>query len=205
MYELKEIIRKIWQPLLIAGLILICFQNCNDNKSAVSENKSLENNVKSEQSKADKYFYDFKKKETEFIELEKKYNLSKLESKAKIKTLAEAQTKEVKPKYIENIANCNDTVAKVYNYSKYKDSLANVVIFSLNKNILDADCLIETKKVEQDLLLSTILSRTNAMNDLEKINMNNKDLIRKKNNENWFWKSTTAGALIVIGKLILFK
>lgn len=205
MTELKEIIRKIWQPLLIAGLILICFQNCNDNKSAISENKSLENNVKSEQAKANKYFYDFKKKETEFIELEKKYNLSKLESKAKIKTLAEAQTKEVKPQYIDNIANCNDTVAKVYNYSKYKDSLANGVIFSLNKNILDADCLIETKKVEQDLLLSTILSRTNAMNDLEKINMNNKDLIRHEKNKKLLWQVSTVTAVGIIGKLILFK
>lgn len=200
MTEIKEIISKIWQPLLIAGLVLICIQNCNDKDIAVSD---LEKSKDSNNELASKYlkkYYESEKTLTDF-----KDSLSKLKPIVieKIVYLTKIQ-KETKPFVKSNtIDSCNENYKQAVYYSLHKDSVANGVINDLTGICIQSDSIISLQDKQKKVLLNSLLFKSNENNDLEKINLSNKDLIRKKSNQNLFWKSITGLALAEILRNLL--
>ncbi len=200
MTEIKEIFRKIWQPLLIAGLILICVQNCNDKDIAVLDLEKSKETNKELSSKYLKKYYESEKTLTDF-----KDSLAKVKPivKEKIVYLKQIQS-ETKPfEKANTIDSCNENYKQAVDYSLHKDSIANGVISDLTNVCIQSDSIIAIQDQQKKELLQSLLYKSNAMNDLEKINLNNKDLIRKTSNENLFWKSITGLALAEILRNLL--
>lgn len=185
--------------LLIGTLIFICFNKCDENRYLESKNQEFRKTVDSSMVESKKLIFKFNQAEKELKSLNA--DLLEAHNRAQVSetNLYALQRKTVKPIYIENIVECNDTIQSVYAFSIKKDSMCNVVIADKNYEIKKQDEVIKIQEVQKSDLLSANELTKNANKNLEFIIINDKKQIKKERLKKNLWKIATIG---VSGALI---
>ena len=123
--------------LFFIGLIIVsflCFRNCNDkSKFEIENNKYAKSNdslnilFQKSVLEVERYERDLKKLNDELLIAQNNSQISETKYYA-------LKNKTVKPKYVESIIDCNDTIQSIYKYALAKDSLCDIVITDKNRN-----------------------------------------------------------------------
>jgi len=191
--------------LIIVLIFIFAFFKCNDTDKLDLENKKHEKTIDSLKSEHNKVMAKYSASEKELSILHNDLLSAQNRTQISETKLYNLQRKTVKPQYIENIKDCNDTIQKVYELSVLKDSACNVVISDKNVEIAKQDIIIEFQEGQKlDLLKANDLME-NANKNLEFINDNKTKQIRKEKLKKNFWKATAVGVGIYAIKLLIFK
>ncbi len=190
------------------ALIIIsffCFRNCSDksrfevqNSKYEKSNDSLRILEQKGQLKIEAYDRHLKQLSAELLVAQNNSQVSETKYYA-------LKNKTVKPKYIENIVDCNDTIQSIYKFSLAKDSLCGIAILDKNQVISKQDTIIKTNLLEKKELVSIIDLKENANKNLESIIVNDKKEIRQEKTNKNFWKLASVGLAGVILKRVIFK
>ena len=203
---MTQITAKRFLIALIVVLILIfAFFKCNDTDKLDLENKKHEKTIDSLKSEHNKVMAKYNASEKELSILHNDLLSAQNRTQISETKLANLQRKTVKPQYIENVKDCNDTIQKVYELSVLKDSACNVVISDKNVEIAKQDTIIKFQEVQKSDLLKANDLMENANKNLEFINDNKTKQIRKEKLKKNFWKATAVGVGIYAIKLLIFK
>lgn len=191
--------------IIITILISLCFRNCNDkSKFEIENNKYAKSNdslnilFQKSVLEVERYERDLKKLNEELLIAQNNSQVSETKYYA-------LKNKTIKPKYIDNVVDCNDTIQSIYKYAVSKDSLCNIVITDKNIVIKQQDTIIKTNLAEKRELVGMIDLKENANKNLESIVSNDKKQIRQEKNKKNLWKITSVGLAGVILKMIIFK
>jgi len=115
------------------------------------------------------------------------------------------KNKTVKPKYIELIADCNDTIQSIYKRSIEKDSLCDIVVEGKNFVIVKQDSIITLDSLAKKDLFKMVDIKSNENKNLESVVLNNKKEIRNEKVKKNFWKISSISLIGVILKMVIFK
>ena len=191
--------------LIVVLILIFAFFKCNDKDKLDLENKKHEKTIDSLKSEHNKVMAKYNASEKELSILHN--NLLSAQNRTQISEtkLYNLQRKTVKPQYIKNVKDCNDTIQKVYELSVLKDSACNVVISDKNVEIAKQDTIIKFQEVQKSDLLKANDLMENANKNLEFINDNKTKQIRKEKLKKNFWKATAVGVGIYAIKLLIFK
>lgn len=155
----------------------------NNQKAAIATAKAriqaLENNIVVLQSEIDCNF-------KESIEKEKSLNFLK------------QKFKNNKPKFVENIKDCNDTIRSIVSNSLAKDSLCDAIIELKNKTIIKKDSIIFYQE-NQKFLFEKSLKRNDTINQfyVNQLNLETK-IIKSEKRKKGFWKTVS---VVLLGLL----
>ena len=185
--------------------MIFAFFKCNDTDKLDLENKKHEKTIDSLKSEHNKVMAKYNASEKELSILHNDLLSAQNRTQISETKLANLQRKTVKPQYIENVKDCNDTIQKVYELSVLKDSACNVVISDKNVEIAKQDTIIKFQEVQKSDLLKANNLMENANKNLEFINDNKTKQIRKEKLKKNFWKATAVGVGIYAIKLLIFK
>lgn len=191
--------------IIITILISLCFRNCNDkSKFEIENNKYAKSNdslnilFQKSVLEVERYERDLKKLNEELLIAQNNSQVSETKYYA-------LKNKTIKPKYIDNVVDCNDTIQSIYKYAVSKDSLCNIVITDKNIVIKQQDTIIKTNLSEKKELVEMIDLKENANKNLESIISNDKKEIKQEKNKKNIWKTTSVGLALVVLKMIIFK
>lgn len=191
--------------LIVVLILIVAFFKCNDTDKLYLENKKHEKTIDSLKTEHKKIMAKYQESENQLVGLHSDLLLAQNRTQVSETKLYNLQRKNYKPKYIENVKDCNDTIQKVYELSALKDSACNVVISDKNIEIAKQDTIIKFQEVQKkDLLLANDLMG-NANKNLEFINDNKTKQIKKEKLKKNFWKATAVGVGIYAIKLLIFK
>ena len=191
--------------LIVVLILIFAFFKCNDTDKLDLENKKHEKTIDSLKSEHNKVMAKYNASEKELSILHNDLLSAQNRTQISETKLANLQRKTVKPQYIENVKDCNDTIQKVYALAVLKDSACNVVISDKNVEIAKQDTIIKFQEVQKIDLLKANDLMENANKNLEFINDNKTKQIRKEKLKKNFWKATAVGVGIYSLKLIMFK
>lgn len=191
--------------LIVVLILIVTFFKCNNTDKLDLENKKHEKTIDSLKTEHKKIMAKYKESENQLVGLHSDLLLAQNRTQISETKLYNLQRKNNKPKYIDNVKDCNDTIQKVYELSVLKDSACNVVISDKNVEIAKQDTIIKHQEFQKkDLLLANDLM-VNANKNLEFINDNKTKQIRKEKQKKNFWKATAVGVGIYAIKLLIFK
>jgi len=203
---MTQITAKRFLFALIVVLILIsAFFKCNITVKKHSENKKYEKTIDSLKTEHKKIMAKYQESENQLVGLYSDLLLAQNRTQVSETKLYNLQRKNYKPKYIENVKDCNDTIQKVYELSVLKDSACNVVILDKNTEIAKQDTIIKFQEVQKKDLLQANDLMLNENKNLEFVNENKTKQIRKEKLKKNFWKATAIGIGTYALKLIIFK
>ena len=191
--------------LIVVFILIFAFFKCNDTDKLDLENKKHEKTIDSLKSEHNKVMAKYNASEKELSILHNDLLSAHNRTQVSETKLANLQRKTVKPQYIENVKDCNDTIQKVYELSVLKDSACNVVISDKNVEISQQDSIIKFQEGQKTDLLKANDLMENANKNLEFINDNKTKQIRKEKLKKNFWKATAVGVGIYAIKLLIFK
>lgn len=191
--------------LIVVLILIFAFFKCNDTDKLDLENKKHEKTIDSLKSEHNKVMAKYNASEKELSILHNDLLSAQNRTQISETKLANLQRKTVKPQYIENVKDCNDTIQKVYELSVLKDSACNIVISDKNVEIAKQDTIIKFQTEQKKNLLVAIEIKNGENQILNNINDNNKKQIRKEKLKKNFWKATAIGVGTYALKLIIFK
>lgn len=194
--------KKIVLGILLGFLVVFIFKSCNPQPAPAGQTMS-KNEITKQKEISENYKFKY-----EILEIE---NAKLIQQKDSLKAAAELskknyfQLKHTKPKYIETVTDCNDTLQAVYTFAVKKDSACNVAIQNLDNVIFTQDSIKDIDDIQKKLLLNSILVKDNLLRNEEKNVQNLTESVKNEKLKKNIWKSATIGAVIIIGKLVLFK
>lgn len=194
--------KKIILGILLGFLVVFIFKSCQPQPTPAGQTMS-KNEIAKQKEIANDYKFKY-----EILEIE---NAKLIQKKDSLKAVAELsknnyyQLKRTKPKYIETVTNCNDTLQAVYTFVVQKDSLCNVAMQNLDNVIFSQDSVKKVDESQKKLLLNSILIKDNLLNNSEKQNFKLENEVKTQKKNKNLWKTATIGAVVIIGKLVLFK
>lgn len=205
METIKQNYRTIILIIAVAILCLLLFNKCNSNNGLQLANKDFKKQADSSRIASEKLILKVEKAEIDLNllkkDLEKAHNKTDI-SEAKLYAL---QKESKKPRYIESVKDCNDTIQSIYSYSLKKDSICNVVISDKDNEISKQDTIIKIQEIQKkELILANDLTN-NANQNLEKIIYNDNKQIKHERNKKNFWKTTSVGLSLVVLKVLIFN
>lgn len=191
--------------LTLIIISFFCFRNCSDksrfevqNSKYEKSNDSLRILEQKGQLKIEAYDRHLKQLSADLLVAQNNSQVSETKYYA-------LKNKTVKPKYIENVVDCNDTIQNIYKYAVSKDSLCNVAIIDKNEVIQNQDTIIKTNVLEKQEYVGLLTLKDNANKNLESIIGNDKKEIRNQKLNKNIWKLTSVGLVGVILKMVIFK
>ena len=196
--------RAIWISI-VSYLIIMLFHKCDGwgMNTDIATDTFSKNEIAKQKEIANNYKFQF-----DILEIE---NAKLIQEKDSLKAVAELaknnyyQLKRTKPKYIENVIDCNDTLQAVYTFAVKKDSACNVAIQNLDNVIFTQDSIKDIDDAQKKLLLNSILVKDNLLRNEEKNTQNLTESVKNEKSKKNLWKTATLGAVIIIGKFVLFK
>lgn len=191
--------------IIIIILSFLCFRNCNDKSRFQIVNNKYAKSNDSLNILFQKAVLETERHERNLKILNKELLIAQNNSQVSETKYYALKNKALKPKYIENVVDCNDTIKSIYKYAVSKDSLCNIVITDKNIVIKQQDTIIKTNLVEKSELVGMIDLKENANKNLESIISNDKKEIKQEKNKKNLWKITSVGLTAVILKMIIFK
>jgi len=191
--------------ILILVISLACFRNCNDKLRFQAENNKYAKSNDSLNILFQKSVLEVERHERNLKILNEELLIAQNNSQVSETKYYALKNKTIKPKYIDNVVDCNDTIQSIYKYAVSKDSLCNIVITDKNIVIKQQDTIIKTNLAEKRELVGMIDLKENANKNLESIVSNDKKQIRQEKNKKNLWKITSVGLAGVILKMIIFK
>jgi len=191
--------------ILILVISLACFRNCNDKLRFQAENNKYAKSNDSLNILFQKSVLEVERYERNLKILNEELLIAQNNSQVSETKYYALKNKTIKPKYIDNVVDCNDTIQSIYKYAVSKDSLCNIVITDKNIVIKQQDTIIKTNLAEKRELVGMIDLKENANKNLESIVSNDKKQIRQEKNKKNLWKITSVGLAGVILKMIIFK
>lgn len=191
--------------LIVVLILIVAFFKCNDTDKLDLENKKHEKTIDSLKTEHKKIMAKYQESENQLVGLHSDLLLAQNRTQISETKLYNLQKKNSKPKYIENVKDCNDTIQKLYELSVLKDSACNVVISDKNVEISKQDTIIKFQEVQKKNLLSAIEIKNGENQILNHINDNKTKQIRKEKLKKNFWKATAIGVGTYTLKLLIFK
>ncbi|MBC7493972.1 MAG: hypothetical protein H7221_03110 [Flavobacterium sp.] len=174
--------------LLMIIITFLLFKNCNDkskfadkNDKFLKANDSIDKLYKKGIIEVGRYDLAIEQLHKELLTA---HNNSQI-AETKYYNLKRAKDK---PVYIENIADCNDTVQKIHLYALTKDSLCTGVILAKNIEIKNQDSIISQSNNQKKQYVSLLELEKNSKSNLNAIIDNNNKEIRGQKNRKTFWK-----------------
>lgn len=191
--------------VLLLTMIYFSFKGCNDksrlqtnNEKYIKSNDSLNILYQKGILETEKYERNIKQLNADLLVA---HNNSQV-AETKYYNLKRAKDK---PKYIENLSDCNDTIQSIHLYAITKDSLCNNVILAKNIEIKNQDLIIGQTNLQKKEYVGLLELEKNAKNNLNGIIDNQKKEIRNEKLKKNIWKLTSVGLTGVILKMIIFK
>ena len=185
---------------IILIIIFSAFKGCNKNTSSTIDvnQKSIDSlNVlfQKSQLKVDKYESDIKF-------LNKELLIAQNNSQVAETKYYELKNRKVKPIYIENISDCNDTIQTIYKYAIEKDSLCEKTIHSKNEVIRVQDAIIkENDSIKKEHKFMIVNQSKEVKNLNEIIEIEQKQLRKEKLIKNGY----KIGFVALLIKTLFFK
>lgn len=185
---------------IILIIIFSAFKGCNkDTSSTIDVNQksidSLNILFQKSQLKVDKYESDLKS-------LNKELLIAQNNSQITEAKYYELKNRKVKPIYIENISDCNDTIQTIYKYAIEKDSLCEKTIHSKNEVIRVQDIFIKVNdsiKKEHNFMIVNQGQEVKNLNEI--IELEQKEVRKQKLGKNAY----KIGFVALLIKTLFFK
>jgi len=185
---------------IILIIIFSAFKGCNKNTSSTIDvnQKSIDSlNIlfQKSQLKVDKYESDLKS-------LNKELLIAQNNSQITEAKYYELKNRKVKPIYIENISDCNDTIQTIYKYAIEKDSLCEKTIHSKNEVIRVQDIFIKVNdsiKKEHNFMIVNQGQEVKNLNEI--IELEQKEVRKQKLGKNAY----KIGFVALLIKTLFFK
>jgi len=185
---------------IILIIIFSAFKGCNKNTSSTIDvnQKSIDSlNIlfQKSQLKVDKYESDLKY-------LNKELLIAQNNSQVAETKYYELKNRKVKPIYIENISDCNDTIQTIYKYAIEKDSLCEKTIHSKNEVIRVQDIFIKVNdsiKKEHNFMIVNQGQEVKNLNEI--IELEQKEVRKQKLGKNAY----KIGFVALLIKTLFFK
>jgi hypothetical protein len=191
--------------LALIVISFFCFRNCSDkskfdvqNSKYEKSNDSLRILEQKAQLKIEAYDRHLKELSAELLVAQNNSQVSETKYYA-------LKNKTVKPKYIENVVDCNDTIQSIYKYAVAKDSLCNIVIINKNEVIQKQDTIIKTNVLEKQEYVGLLSLKDNANKNLQNIIDNNKKKIKQQKLYKNFFKISTIVLSGIVLKTVIIK
>lgn len=191
--------------ILLLVVTFFCFRNCSDKSKMDIENSKYEKRNDSLRILEQKAELKIEAYERHLKDLNKKLFIAQNKSQISETKYYALKNKKVKPKYIENIVDCNDTIKTMYSYSILKDSLCDVVIQDKNDVIAKQDTIINVNLLEKKELFEVINLKYNSNKNLQFIIDNNKKEINQQKLYKNVWKISTIVLTGVVLKTVIIK
>lgn len=191
--------------IILLVISLSCFRNCNDKLRFQSENNKYIKSNDSLNILFQKSVLEIEKNERKLKILNEELLIAQNNSQVSETKYYALKNKKIKPIYIDNLVDCNDTIQYIYKYSISKDSLCNLAIIDKNLVINKQDTIIKTNLTEKKELKDMIDLKENANKNLESIILQDKKEISQEKNKKNLWKITSIGLTGVILKMLIFK
>lgn len=191
--------------IILLVISLACFRNCNDKLRFQAENNKYAKSNDSLNILFQKSVLEIEKNERKLKILNEELLIAQNNSQVSETKYYALKNKIIKPKYIDNLVDCNDTIQYIYKYSISKDSLCNLAIIDKNLVINKQDTIIKTNLIEKKELKDMIDLKENANKNLESIILQDKKEISQEKNKKNLWKITSIGLTGVILKMLIFK
>lgn len=205
-------VKKIAIGLLLGFFVMLFFRGCNHESSTTAVGLT-KNEISIQKQLVNDYKHKFDILEIENAKLIQQKDSLKVVAELSKNNLLKLQHQRINPpKYIDKIADCNDTLQSVFRWGIQKDSACNVAIQNLDNVIFAQDSIKDIDDAQKKLLLKSILVKDNLLNNSEKENLNlvkeTTDLtnsVKQESNKKNFWKTTAAAAGLEILRRIIFK
>ena len=185
---------------IILIIIFSAFKGCNnDTSEAIDANQktidSLNILFQKSQLKVDKYENDLKSLNKELLVTQNKSQISEIK-------YYELKNRKVKPIYIENVKDCNDTIQSIYKYAVEKDSVCIVAIHGKNEVIRVQDAIIkENDSIKKEHKFMIVNQSKEVKNLNEIIEIEQKQLRKEKLIKNGY----KIGFVALLIKTLFFK
>ena len=186
--------------LILAAIVLSLLKSCNKDNSNVidTKQKSIDSlNVLYQKSllKVDGYESDLKSLNKELLVAQNTAQISETK-------YYQLKNRKVKPIYIENVNDCNDTIQSIYKYSVEKDSLCNSVISAKNLVIRVQDTIIkDNDSIKGELKNMLSLKNGEVQANKNIIEYQSKEIKKQKLIKNGY----KLGVVALIVKMLFFK
>jgi hypothetical protein len=191
--------------LTLIIMSFLCFKNCSDKSRFEVQNSKYEKSNDSLRILEQKGILKIEAYDRRLKELSSELLIAQNNSQISETKYYALKNKTIKPKYIENVVDCNDTIQSIYKYAVAKDSLCNIAIIDKNKAIQKQDTIIKINVLEKQEYNGLLILKNNANTNLESIIKNDKkEISNQKLNKN-IWKLTSVGLAGIILKLVIFK
>lgn len=185
---------------IILIIIFSAFKGCNKNTSSTIDvnQKSIDSlNIlfQKSQLKVDKYESDLKY-------LNKELLIAQNNSQVAETKYYQLKNRKIKPTYIENVKDCNDTIQSIYKYSVEKDSLCKETIHGKNEVIRVQDIFIKVNdsiKKEHNFMIVNQGQEVKNLNEI--IELEQKEVRKQKLGKNAY----KIGFVALLIKTLFFK
>lgn len=180
------------------GLILIIFFAFNKCQNETETNISLRPKIDKQKELIEKSKVKIQLLENSIEFLKSKIEADSKESLEKEKKLNILKQKNYKPKIIENIKDCNDTIRSIVSNSLAKDSLCDAIIKLKNNTINKKDSIILAQE-NQKFLFEKSLKSNDTINQfyVQQLNLETK-IIKSEKRKKGFWKTVS---VVLLGLL----
>jgi hypothetical protein len=123
------------------------------------------------------------------------------QSKILERKLHQLQNKtSVKPLYVDNVIDCNDTIKSIFEIGLLKDSICNNIISDKNKIIVNSFKIIKTDSIQKSVLLGVVEKKDFAIAVQDQFIENQKKQVKKESRKKTIWQ-TVAGIVSIFAMI----
>lgn len=198
-----------WLPIIIIVVLVFCLiRSCKGKSATETQNAKLQEEVNNAKDFGKFYLNQYnetKDKENSLkkinIALEKQNSILEQSAAKSKNALFKLQKSSKRPNYISELQPCNDTIQKIYEFSKVKDSACNAmlnqydsIIDGKNEIIKNDKATISLSERQKSYLENANKNNLMAISVQDEIIVNNKKQIRKEKTKKNFWQ-VVAGVL----------
>jgi hypothetical protein len=199
---MKNFILKYWQIIVIVVLAFFLLKSCNGNSvNETKKAKLLKNKFDSLQKLSNTNLDKFHDAEMVLkIVIDSNKSLFK-QSKILERKLHQLQNKtSVKPLYVDNVIDCNDTIKSIFEIGLLKDSICNNIISDKNKIIVNSFKIIKTDSIQKSVLLGVVEKKDFAIAVQDQFIENQKKQVKKESRKKTIWQ-TVAGIVSIFAMI----
>jgi hypothetical protein len=197
---MKNLILKNWKIIVIVVLAFCLLKSCGGNSMTETQNaKLLKSKIDSLEYLSNRNLDKFHDAEMVIKVAVDSIRVLNKQSKLIETKLYQLQKKtSVKPIYIENVVDCNETIKAIYDQSTLKDSVCNSVIAEKNKVIEKVNYVISADSAQKRTLNHIIEMKDLHISVQDGNIANQKKQVKKEKNKKTFWQ-------IVAGIISIFS
>lgn len=188
---MKQFLKLNWQLIVIVILAFCLLKSCNNEKSEEQKSyKKEKDSLQKVNSNLEFQNSELSEQNTQIIDA---VNSLSEASKQTERILYQLQKKTaVKPTYVPEISDCNDTIQHLYNVGLQKDSLCNNVIATKDSIIVKKDVIIGNDGVVKSNLKKIIDNKDLTITNQDKLIVSEIRKTRYEARKKTFWQILTA-------------